>query len=156
MKQLKFKTITKQQLADTVTPVGMYSKIRDKYANSLLLESSDYHSKEESYTFICIEPIVTLKADENKFYYSYKNNVIDVCISFNRLKLGVDKYSLGFEINNFNCFIGSGHFVATYKKEVFDEIYSFIGGKKLAGIGEQYIDQKGLEKDFWRRFYFEQ
>ncbi|MBI9040561.1 anthranilate synthase component I family protein [Lutibacter sp.] len=78
MKQLKFKTITKQQLADTVTPVGLYSKIRDKYANSLLLESSDYHSKEESYTFICIEPIVTLKADKNKFYYTYKNSVIDM------------------------------------------------------------------------------
>lgn len=76
MKQLNFKTITKQQLSDTVTPVGMYSKIRDKYANSLLLESSDYHSKEESYTFICIEPIVTLKANENTFTYFYKNNPI--------------------------------------------------------------------------------
>ncbi len=77
MKQLKFKTITKQQLADTVTPVGMYSKIRDKYANSLLLESSDYHSKEESYTFICVEPIVTLKADANKFSYFYKNQEVE-------------------------------------------------------------------------------
>ena len=69
MKKLKFKTISIQQLADTITPVGMYSKIRDKYANSLLLESSDYHSKEESFTFICVEPIVTLKADNNKFKY---------------------------------------------------------------------------------------
>ncbi|WP_372745618.1 anthranilate synthase component I family protein [Lutibacter sp.] len=77
MKQLKFKTLAKYQLSDTVTPVGMYSKIRDKYANSLLLEGSDYHSKEESYTFICIEPIVTLKADANKFTYFYKNQEID-------------------------------------------------------------------------------
>ena len=77
MKNLKFKTISKTQLADTVTPVGLYSKIRDKYANSLLLESSDYHSKEESYTFICIEPIVTLKADENNFSYSYKDKEIE-------------------------------------------------------------------------------
>ena len=77
MKTLKFKTMSKQQLADTITPVGMYSKIRDKYANSLLLESSDYHSKEESFTFICAEPIVTLKADENTFSYCYKDKVID-------------------------------------------------------------------------------
>jgi len=77
MKKLKFKTISKQQLSDTITPVGMYSKIRDKYANSLLLESSDYHSKEESFTFICAEPIVTLKADENKFTYTYKDKVVD-------------------------------------------------------------------------------
>ena len=39
----------------------------------MLLESSDYHSKEESFTFICAEPIVTLKADENTFSYNYKN-----------------------------------------------------------------------------------
>lgn len=77
MKNLKFKTISKKQLADTITPVGMYSKIRDKYANSLLLESSDYHSKEESFTFICVEPIVTLKADKNTFSYYYRSEKID-------------------------------------------------------------------------------
>jgi len=77
MKKIKFKTISKKQLADTITPVGMYSKIRDKYANSLLLESSDYHSKEESFTFICIEPIITLKADNNTFTYSYKDKEIN-------------------------------------------------------------------------------
>ncbi len=77
MKELKFKTISKKQLSDTITPVGMYSKIRDKYANSLLLESSDYHSKEESYTFICVEPIVTLKVDDYSFTYTYKNKELD-------------------------------------------------------------------------------
>jgi anthranilate synthase component 1 len=77
MKNLKFKTISKKQLADTITPVGMYSKIRDKYANSLLLESSDYHSKEESFTFICVEPIVTLKADKNTFSYYYGSKKLD-------------------------------------------------------------------------------
>lgn len=77
MEKLKFRTISKHQLSDTVTPVGLYSKIRDKYANSLLLEGSDYHSKEESFTFICADPIVTLKADKNSFTYSYKNKEID-------------------------------------------------------------------------------
>ena len=77
MKKIKFKTISKNQLSDTVTPVGLYSKIRDKYANSLLLEGSDYHSKEESYTFLCADPIITLKADKNKFTYSYKGRELD-------------------------------------------------------------------------------
>ena len=76
MKKIQFKTISKKQLADTVTPVGLYSKIRDKYANSLLLESSDYHSKEESFTFICIEPLLSLKANQNTFTYTYKNEVL--------------------------------------------------------------------------------
>ena len=63
MKKLKFKTTSKQKIADTVTPVGLYLRLRDKYSNTLLLESSDYHSKEESYSFICIEPIVSMQAD---------------------------------------------------------------------------------------------
>lgn len=75
MKKIKFKTTAKSQLADTLTPVGLYSKIRDKYANSLLLESSDYHSKEESFTFLCVEPVVTLKATANTFSFIYKNEV---------------------------------------------------------------------------------
>ena len=54
-------------MADTVTPVGLYLRLRDKYSNTLLLESSDYHSKEESYSFICIEPVVSMQADGNDF-----------------------------------------------------------------------------------------
>ena len=75
MKKRSFKTIAKKRLSDTITPVGMYSQIRDKYPNSLLLESSDYHSKEESFTFICIEPIISLKADKNRFSYYYRDIV---------------------------------------------------------------------------------
>jgi cellulose synthase/poly-beta-1,6-N-acetylglucosamine synthase-like glycosyltransferase len=60
------------------------------------------------------------------------------------------KLGLGLEYNTIKCFVGSGHFVATYKKDVFEELISFIGGKKAAGIGEDYIDKKSLEKDYWR------
>ena len=67
MKKRQFKTISTTRIADTVTPVGMYLRVRDNYANSLLLESSDYHSKEESFSFICIEPIVTMRVEDQKF-----------------------------------------------------------------------------------------
>ncbi len=76
MKQTKYTTISKKQLADTVTPVGLYLRLRDKYSNTLLLESSDYHSKEESYSFICIEPLITMKADKDKFSVSIKGKEI--------------------------------------------------------------------------------
>jgi anthranilate synthase component 1 len=66
MKKIKFKSITKTRIADTVTPVGLYLKLRDRFANTLLLESSDYHSKEESFSFICVEPVATIK--EGNFY----------------------------------------------------------------------------------------
>jgi len=44
-------------LADMQTPVGIYLKIRDLYTNSVLLESSDYHGVENSYSYIGFCPI---------------------------------------------------------------------------------------------------
>lgn len=67
MNKKQFKTISRQRIADTVTPVGMYLRCRDAYANSLLLESSDYHSKEESFSFICIEPIIGMRVVADQF-----------------------------------------------------------------------------------------
>ncbi|HHG85467.1 MAG TPA: anthranilate synthase component I family protein [Bacteroidetes bacterium] len=48
-------------LADILTPVGIYLRLRDRFASPLLLESSDYHSKENSCSFLCFEPLFTLK-----------------------------------------------------------------------------------------------
>ena len=48
---------SKTMLADLQTPVGIYLKIRDLYTNSVLLESSDYHGLENSYSYIAFCPI---------------------------------------------------------------------------------------------------
>ena len=65
MKTLKIKNKTHKQLADMMTPVGLYLKLRDKFHNSFLLESSDYHAKENNYSFLCLDPLVTFKVAEN-------------------------------------------------------------------------------------------
>ena len=57
MKKVKFKSQHLKLLADVVTPVSLYLKLRDKYANSILLESSDYHGNENSFSYICCNPI---------------------------------------------------------------------------------------------------
>ena len=72
MNKIKFKTLSKTKIADTITPVGLYLRFRDKYANTLLLESSDYHSKEESFSFIAIEPVVSIKAENHHLSFSLK------------------------------------------------------------------------------------
>ena len=77
MNKIQFKTISTTQISDTVTPVGLYLRFRDKYANTLLLESSDYHSKEESYSFICIEPIVTIKTDNHHLLLTHQGKQIE-------------------------------------------------------------------------------
>lgn len=43
--------------ADLETPVGIYLKIRDLYPQSALLESSDYHTSQNSVSFIGVDPI---------------------------------------------------------------------------------------------------
>ncbi len=62
----KLRTTYKKLLADTFTPVSLYLKIRDRYPNSLLLESSDYHGSENSFSYICCNPIASIKAEAEK------------------------------------------------------------------------------------------
>lgn len=63
-------TNTTTFLADTITPVGLYLNLRDKFYNSFLLESSDYHSNENALSFICLEPLATFKVESNSIQIS--------------------------------------------------------------------------------------
>lgn len=51
--------------------------------------------------------------------------------------------------SDFKVLIGAGHFVATYKKDVFKNINSF-SQYKLGGDSEIYLDKLPLKKDYWR------
>jgi len=44
-------------LSDIYTPVGIYLRVRDRFRDTVLLESTDYHAAENSYSFICIQAI---------------------------------------------------------------------------------------------------
>lgn len=58
--------------------------------------------------------------------------------------------SLGMELENgLRAYVGSGHFVATYKKQMFDEMTSYIG-YKMGGNSETYLDKIPLRKGYWR------
>ena len=65
MKTYKLHTYHKKILADTITPVSIYLKIRDKYSNSILLESSDYHTNDNSFSYICCSPIASIKVEND-------------------------------------------------------------------------------------------
>jgi len=51
-------------LADTLTPVSLYLKIRDLFPRSILLESSDYHGGRDNFSFICLEPLAGIIVDQ--------------------------------------------------------------------------------------------
>ena len=55
-----FTTVSKTILADLYTPVGVYMRLRDIYPQSALMESSDYHEKDNSRSFIGINPIASV------------------------------------------------------------------------------------------------
>ena len=65
MVKTEITTVSKTILADIITPVSIFLKIRDVFPNSLLLESSDYHSNENSYSFICLDPIADFEVRKN-------------------------------------------------------------------------------------------
>lgn len=65
------------------------------------------------------------------------------------------KYNLGLKIKDDFCvFIGCGHFTATYKKDIFEEVIAF-SGYKLGGTSLNYLDTQCLKKDYWRLCTYE-
>jgi anthranilate synthase component 1 len=71
MKKYKLYTSHKKLLADTTTPVSIYLRLRDVFPNSILLESSDYHSRENSLSYVCCDPIagIVLTSDKLETYF---------------------------------------------------------------------------------------
>ena len=70
------KTTYKKLLADTYTPVSIYLKLRDKFPNSILLESSDYHGNENSFSFICCKVLASVKIENEHITCSYPDGNI--------------------------------------------------------------------------------
>lgn len=57
MKKIEINTTCKKLLADVYTPVGIYLRLRDRFRDTILLESTDHHAAENSWSFICINAI---------------------------------------------------------------------------------------------------
>ncbi len=58
------RTQSRKLLADLQTPVSLYLKIRDIYPCSALLESSDYHGGENSFSFIGFKPLAEFRLEK--------------------------------------------------------------------------------------------
>lgn len=105
---IQFKTNYIKKLSDTHTPVEMYLKVRDKFPNSFLLESSDYKSKENSYSYLCLQPIasfivtkteteITLP-NERKIINTSEISVADELYAFSK-QFKADDLGFDFESN---------------------------------------------------------
>lgn len=70
------KTQTTVIPADLETPVGIYLKIRDIFPQSALLESSDYHTSQNSISLIGIDPIASFKVIDDEIEEKYPDGKI--------------------------------------------------------------------------------
>jgi anthranilate synthase component I len=66
MKKIKITTTVTKKLADVHTPVGIYLRLRDRFRDTILLESTDHHAAENSYSFICINAIAGIEIRDKK------------------------------------------------------------------------------------------
>ena len=66
-----YHTVAKTVLADMHTPVSVYMKLRDLYAMSALMESSDYHDAANARSFIGIHPIASVAVGHGKAVCRY-------------------------------------------------------------------------------------
>ncbi|MDR1202139.1 MAG: anthranilate synthase component I family protein [Tannerellaceae bacterium] len=73
----KYKTKSKKLLGDLHTPVSIYLKVRDIYPESVLLESSDFHSNENSHSFIALCPIAGIGVNNGACTATYPGGRVE-------------------------------------------------------------------------------
>ncbi|MEO6314366.1 MAG: anthranilate synthase component I family protein [Chitinophagaceae bacterium] len=61
MKRIKLATTCKKMLADVYTPVGIYLRLRDRFRDTVLLESTDNHAADNSFSYIGINAIAGIE-----------------------------------------------------------------------------------------------
>jgi anthranilate synthase component 1 len=64
----------KRILADTITPVSVYLKVRDRFPNSILLESSDYRANDNTFSYICCNPIAFISIQDERIIQQFPDN----------------------------------------------------------------------------------
>ena len=74
MKKIEIKTEFSKMLADVHTPVGIYLRLRDRFRDTILLESADFHAQDNSFSFIGINAIAGIEI-RNMGLVEYKYRV---------------------------------------------------------------------------------
>ncbi len=113
MKTYKLQTHSKKIIADIITPVSIYLKIRDKFPNSILLESSDYHANDNNFSYICFNPIASIKVQHNCIEQSFPdgNTSHEIINETTSVPEKIHQFSQRFESeNNDFKFINNGIF----------------------------------------------
>lgn len=115
--KIQIKTQFRRILADTVTPVTLYLKIRDHYSDPVLLESNDLREKEDCYSFLGFESLASFQVQggEIKEFLpgeEISNVVKDATSVPSALQHFIERFDLDYKANygGFNGFFGHTNF----------------------------------------------
>lgn len=64
-------TRSKRLLADTLTPVSIFMRIREQYPLSVILESADYHAMHNSFSYIACDPVASITINNGRVRETY-------------------------------------------------------------------------------------
>ncbi len=116
MKKYSFTPVLKTILADTITPVSIYLKVRDTFPNAILLESSDYHSHSNSFSFIGLEPVAEFSAEDMKVKISMPDG-------FSESYQAKDRHEVLKSLHDFS----KAFVIGNNEKPVIDGIFGYCG-----------------------------
>ena len=129
-------------MADTLTPVSIYQKVREKFSNSILLESSDYGVNDNSYAYICFNPIshISIKKQQIEIEYPDQKKKINI-------KTGdcVVEQITGF-CNSFKCEINN-------KNHMNNGVFGYTNYDAVKYFEDIVIEEKNDELDIPSIFY---
>lgn len=141
MKKIELKTTYKNFLVDTITPVSIYLRVRDKFPNSLLLESSDYNSSNNSFSYICFDQIASFEVSNNSISLKFPNNSYkNIPCSKKNIIEELQKFINSFKVEKSDfSFINNGLFGFTsYDAVQYFEDVNIIKKENSIKIPEMY------------------
>ena len=123
---MKINSQFRSLLSDLTTPVSLFLKVRENYPEVLLLESSDYSSKEDSLSFLCFDSLarITIHQGETKISgalssFPYSGNAVKDIETF----ISAFDISCPKEVEKYNGIFGYCTFDAVqyFEKIAFDD-----------------------------------
>lgn len=142
---MKIKINSKTIIADLYTPVSLFLKIRAHFHQVLLLESSDYSSKENSMSFLCFDPLAGVMITDDE--YSVYNQ--DQKETAPRSEINI--------VDKIGDFMNSFEFEETELSKKFNGLFGFSSFDAIQDFEEINLDQSKerdkipvLRYDFYR------
>ncbi|HPG06275.1 MAG TPA: anthranilate synthase component I family protein [Saprospiraceae bacterium] len=144
MKKIQINARVTKGLADFITPVTSYLKLRDHYTHPVLLESNDFSNKEESFSFIGLETIASFQVKNNQIRMTWPdksverlavNGIADVPAALNAF---IHSFDIGYDAPYplVNGFFGHTNFEGV---RYFDTL-EFDDEKRIQDIPEMHYE----------------